>query len=156
MARDTQARPPFLRYFVDLIRFGLIPEFIGRLPVVASVNHLDSGALVRILTEPRNSLVKQYQGLFDMGDVKIHFSQAALYTIANQAIEKQTGARGLRRIMVHCFLGDMHNMTTWSSIRFFWHCSLTYFLYRIFLKINRRYCYSMSCMMHQILRSNIS
>ncbi|KAF9422417.1 hypothetical protein BGZ94_008587, partial [Podila epigama] len=83
----------------DLIKFGLIPEFIGRLPVVASVNHLDAAALVRILTEPRNSLVKQYQGLFGLGEIKIHFSQAALFSIANQAIEKQTGARGLRRIM---------------------------------------------------------
>ncbi|KAK3831138.1 MAG: P-loop containing nucleoside triphosphate hydrolase protein [Linnemannia gamsii] len=85
---------------VDLVKFGLIPEFIGRLPVVASVNQLDEAALVRILTEPRNSLVKQYQGLFGLGDVKIHFSKAALYGIARQAIEKQTGARGLRRIMV--------------------------------------------------------
>jgi len=91
-------------HVVDLIKFGLIPEFIGRLPVVASVNHLDSAALVRVLTEPRNSLVKQYQGLFGLGDIKIHFSQEALFTIANQAIEKQTGARGLRRIMVRHFI----------------------------------------------------
>ncbi|KAF9581052.1 hypothetical protein BGW38_002069, partial [Lunasporangiospora selenospora] len=85
----------------DLIKFGLIPEFIGRLPVVASVNQLDIEALVRILTEPRNSLVKQYQGLFGLGDVNIHFSKAALHTIAEQAIAKQTGARGLRRIMAN-------------------------------------------------------
>ncbi|KAG0047540.1 hypothetical protein BGZ83_007421 [Gryganskiella cystojenkinii] len=100
----------------DLIKFGLIPEFIGRLPVVASVNHLDSAALVRILTEPRNSLVKQYQGLFEMGDVKIHFSQAALYTVANQAIEKQTGARGLRRIMESLLLDVMYEAPE-SSIK---------------------------------------
>lgn len=68
--------------------------------MVASVNQLDEAALVKILTEPRNSLVKQYQGLFGLGDVKIHFSKAALSGIARQAIEKQTGARGLRRIMV--------------------------------------------------------
>ncbi|KAF9111487.1 hypothetical protein BGX27_004851 [Mortierella sp. AM989] len=92
----------------DLIKFGLIPEFIGRLPVVASVNHLDEAALVRILTEPRNSLVKQYQGLFGLTDVKIHFSQSALYTIAGQAIEKQTGARGLRRIMESLLLDVMY------------------------------------------------
>ncbi|KAI7829338.1 P-loop containing nucleoside triphosphate hydrolase protein [Gamsiella multidivaricata] len=92
----------------DLIKFGLIPEFIGRLPVVASVNHLDEAALVRILTEPRNSLVKQYQGLFGLADIKIHFSQAALYTIAGQAIEKQTGARGLRRIMESLLLDVMY------------------------------------------------
>ncbi|KAF9362578.1 hypothetical protein BGX34_005877 [Mortierella sp. NVP85] len=92
----------------DLIKFGLIPEFIGRLPVVASVNHLDEAALVRILTEPRNSLVKQYQGLFGMADVKIHFSQAALHAVAAQAIEKQTGARGLRRIMESLLLDVMY------------------------------------------------
>ncbi|KAF9912683.1 hypothetical protein EC991_009419 [Linnemannia zychae] len=93
----------------DLVKFGLIPEFIGRLPVVASVNQLDEAALVRILTEPRNSLVKQYQGLFGLGDVKIHFSKAALYGIARQAIEKQTGARGLRRIMESILLEVMYD-----------------------------------------------
>ncbi|KAF9931603.1 hypothetical protein FBU30_009876 [Linnemannia zychae] len=92
----------------DLIKFGLIPEFIGRLPVVASVNQLDEAALVRILTEPRNSLVKQYQGLFGLGDVKIHFSKAALHSIARQAIAKQTGARGLRRIMESILLDVMY------------------------------------------------
>ncbi|KAI8347721.1 P-loop containing nucleoside triphosphate hydrolase protein [Mortierella sp. GBAus27b] len=92
----------------DLIKFGLIPEFIGRLPVVASVNHLDEAALVRILTEPRNSLVKQYQGLFGLADIKIHFSQTALHTVAAQAIEKQTGARGLRRIMESLLLDVMY------------------------------------------------
>ncbi|KAF9912093.1 hypothetical protein EC991_001039 [Linnemannia zychae] len=93
----------------DLIKFGLIPEFIGRLPVIASVNHLDEAALVRILTEPRNSLVKQYQGLFGMAGIKIQFSQSALYTIAKQAIEKQTGARGLRRIMESLLLDVMYD-----------------------------------------------
>ncbi|KAF9581877.1 hypothetical protein BGW38_000944 [Lunasporangiospora selenospora] len=91
-----------------LDQFGLIPEFIGRLPVVASVNHLDEEALVRILTEPRNSLVKQYQGLFGLANIKIHFSQAALHTIAAQAIQKQTGARGLRRIMESMLLDVMY------------------------------------------------
>jgi len=92
---------------LDLVKFGLIPEFIGRLPVVASVNQLDEAALVKILTEPRNSLVKQYQGLFGLGSVKIHFTKAALHGIARQAIEKQTGARGLRRIMVR---GNLKNL----------------------------------------------
>ncbi|KAF9161910.1 hypothetical protein DFQ26_004031 [Actinomortierella ambigua] len=92
----------------DLIKFGLIPEFIGRLPVVASVNHLDEAALVRILTEPRNSLVKQYQGLFALADIKMQFSTAALHVIARQAIEKQTGARGLRRIMEALLLDVMY------------------------------------------------
>lgn len=94
---------------IDLVKFGLIPEFIGRLPVVASVNQLDEAALVRILTEPRNSLVKQYQGLFGLGDVKIHFSKAALHGIARQAIEKHTGARGLRRIMESILLEVMYD-----------------------------------------------
>ncbi|KAG0235588.1 hypothetical protein BGW42_005027 [Actinomortierella wolfii] len=92
----------------DLIKFGLIPEFIGRLPVVASVNHLDEAALVRILTEPRNSLVKQYQGLFALADIKMQFTTAALHVIARQAIEKQTGARGLRRIMEALLLDVMY------------------------------------------------
>ncbi|KAG0044386.1 hypothetical protein BGZ83_010404 [Gryganskiella cystojenkinii] len=100
----------------DLVKFGLIPEFIGRLPVVASVNQLDETALVRILTEPRNSLVKQYQGLFGLGDVRIHFSQAALRTVSRQAIEKQTGARGLRRIMESLLLDVMYE-TPGSTIR---------------------------------------
>ncbi|KFH69000.1 hypothetical protein MVEG_05802 [Podila verticillata NRRL 6337] len=93
----------------DLIKFGLIPEFIGRLPVVAAVNHLNEQALVRILTEPRNSLVKQYQGLFGLGEIKIHFSMAALHAIAGQAIKKQTGARGLRRIMESLLLDVMYD-----------------------------------------------
>ncbi|KAF9413660.1 hypothetical protein BGZ94_000643 [Podila epigama] len=93
----------------DLVKFGLIPEFIGRLPVVAAVNHLDERALVRILTEPRNSLVKQYKGLFGLGDVKIHFSLGALHAISAQAIEKQTGARGLRRIMESLLLDVMYD-----------------------------------------------
>ncbi|KAF9435491.1 hypothetical protein BGZ76_006176 [Entomortierella beljakovae] len=93
----------------DLIKFGLIPEFVGRLPVVASVGHLDEEALVKILTEPRNSLVNQYQGLFGMADVKIHFSTPALHAIAAQAIEKQTGARGLRRIMESLLLDVMYD-----------------------------------------------
>ncbi|KAI8595754.1 P-loop containing nucleoside triphosphate hydrolase protein [Dissophora ornata] len=92
----------------DLIKFGLIPEFIGRLPVVASVNQLDEDSLIRILTEPRNSLVRQYQGLFKLTDVKIRFSRPALQAIAMQAIEKQTGARGLRRIMEMLLLDVMY------------------------------------------------
>ncbi|KAG0028816.1 hypothetical protein BGZ81_004395 [Podila clonocystis] len=110
-AKDAGARASRLLDQVDpsdLVKFGLIPEFIGRLPVVAAVNHLNERALVRILTEPRNSLVKQYQGLFGLGEVKIHFSMAALQAIAGQAIEKQTGARGLRRIMESLLLDVMY------------------------------------------------
>ncbi|MFD8880806.1 ATP-dependent Clp protease ATP-binding subunit ClpX [Corynebacterium xerosis] len=83
----------------DLIRFGLIPEFIGRLPVIASVTNLDEEALVRVLTEPRNSLVRQYERLFDMDGVELRIGADALHAIASKAIERKTGARGLRGIM---------------------------------------------------------
>jgi len=83
----------------DLIKFGLIPEFIGRVPVMASVSHLDKPSLVQILTEPRNALVKQYQKLFEMDGVELEFDQDALGAIADQAILRGTGARGLRAIM---------------------------------------------------------
>jgi ATP-dependent Clp protease ATP-binding subunit ClpX len=83
----------------DLIKFGLIPEFIGRVPVVASVSHLDQPSLVQILTEPRNALVKQYQKLFEMDGVELEFEPDALGAIADQAILRGTGARGLRAIM---------------------------------------------------------
>ena len=83
----------------DLLRFGLIPEFIGRLPVIATLEDLDEVALVQILTEPKNALVKQYQRLFEMEDVKLTFSGEALKAIARKAIERKTGARGLRSIL---------------------------------------------------------
>ena len=83
----------------DLIRFGLIPEFIGRLPVIASVTNLDEDALVRVLTEPRNSLVRQYERLFEMDGVELRIDDDALHAIAGKAIERKTGARGLRGIM---------------------------------------------------------
>ena len=83
----------------DLHKFGLIPEFIGRLPVVATVNPLDTSALVRILTEPKNALVKQYQRMFDLDGVGLEFEDAALEAIANLAVERKTGARGLRAIL---------------------------------------------------------
>lgn len=83
----------------DLIRFGLIPEFIGRLPVIASVTNLDEDALVRVLTEPRNSLVRQYERLFEMDGVELRIDDDALHAIAAKAIERKTGARGLRGIM---------------------------------------------------------
>ena len=83
----------------DLIRFGLIPEFIGRLPVIASVTNLDEEALVRVLTEPRNSLVRQYERLFEMDGVELRIDSDALHAIASKDIERKTGARGLRGIM---------------------------------------------------------
>ncbi len=83
----------------DLLKYGLIPEFVGRLPVIASLGELDQEALVRILTEPRNALVKQYRKLFKMDEVELEFSQAALEKIALLAMEQKTGARGLRSIL---------------------------------------------------------
>ncbi len=83
----------------DLHKFGLIPEFIGRLPVIATVDPLDVSALVRILTEPKNALVKQYQRMFELDGVGLEFEEAALEAIADQAVERKTGARGLRAIL---------------------------------------------------------
>ncbi|MGP7960697.1 ATP-dependent Clp protease ATP-binding subunit ClpX [Sanguibacter sp. A247] len=83
----------------DLVKFGLIPEFIGRLPVVTAANRLDESALVSILTEPRNALVKQYQKMFELDDVELEFTTEALNAIAEKALERKTGARGLRAIL---------------------------------------------------------
>ncbi|KAI8070758.1 P-loop containing nucleoside triphosphate hydrolase protein [Gongronella butleri] len=93
----------------DLVKYGFIPEFVGRLPVVASVAHLSVDDLVRILGEPKNSLVKQYKGLFGLNHVNLHFSKSALKKIAQLALEKKTGARGLRRIMENLLLDPMYD-----------------------------------------------
>ncbi len=94
----------------DLLRFGLIPEFIGRVPVLATLEDLDEGALVKILTEPKNALVKQYQRLFEMEDVQLVFSEEALHAISRRAIERKTGARGLRSIMESILLETMFEL----------------------------------------------
>jgi ATP-dependent Clp protease ATP-binding subunit ClpX len=94
----------------DLIKFGLIPEFIGRLPVFSSVRSLDRDALVKILTEPRNALVRQYQRLFELDGVELDFEDAALEAIADQAILRGTGARGLRAIMEEVLLSVMYEV----------------------------------------------
>ncbi|KAJ2473111.1 ATP-binding protein, partial [Coemansia sp. RSA 2320] len=91
----------------DLIKFGLIPEFIGRLPVITSVGSLTKDALVRVLVEPKNALVRQYEALLALSGAQLHMTRAALYAIAQQATEKQTGARGLRRIMENLLLEPM-------------------------------------------------
>ncbi len=78
----------------DLIRFGLIPEFVGRLPVCGVLHELDEGALIKILTEPKNALVKQYQKKFDFDNVKLKFTEDALKSVARQAVERKVGARG--------------------------------------------------------------
>ncbi|MEQ9681279.1 MAG: ATP-dependent Clp protease ATP-binding subunit ClpX [Rhodospirillales bacterium] len=94
----------------DLLKFGLIPEFVGRLPVVATLEDLDEDALVEILTKPKNALVKQYQRLFEMEDTKLTFSEAALRSIAVKAVERKTGARGLRSIMENILLDTMFDL----------------------------------------------
>lgn len=94
----------------DLLKFGLIPEFVGRLPVIATLTDLDEAALVTILTEPKNALVKQYQRLFELEDVKLKFTDDALSAIAKRAIERKTGARGLRSIMEDILLDTMFEL----------------------------------------------
>ncbi len=94
----------------DLIKFGLIPEFIGRLPVVASVTHLDKESLIQILTEPRDALSKQYQRLFDMDGVALEFEPDSLEAIADEAILRGTGARGLRAIMEEVLMSAMYDV----------------------------------------------
>ncbi len=94
----------------DLLKFGLIPEFVGRLPVLATLEDLDEAALVEILSEPKNALVKQYQRLFEMENVELTFNEDALKAIANKAIERKTGARGLRSIMETILLDTMYEL----------------------------------------------
>ena len=94
----------------DLLKFGLIPEFVGRLPVVATLSDLDEAALMEILTKPKNALVKQYQRLFEMEDVRLEFADEALKGIAHKAIARKTGARGLRSIMEGILLDPMFEL----------------------------------------------
>jgi len=100
----------------DLIKYGLIPEFVGRVPVVVSLNMLDEEALVRILTEPKNAIVKQYQKLFELDGVKLEFTEDALYKIAKLSFERKTGARGLRSIIEKAMTDTMYNIPSDENI----------------------------------------
>lgn len=100
----------------DLLKFGLIPEFIGRLPVLATLEDLDEAALISILTEPKNALVKQYQRLFEMENTKLTFTPEALNEIAKQAIERKTGARGLRSIMEKMLMDTMYEIPDMDDV----------------------------------------
>ncbi|MFT5775896.1 ATP-dependent Clp protease ATP-binding subunit ClpX [Hyphomonas sp.] len=100
----------------DLQRFGLIPEFIGRLPVIATLEDLDEGALIEILTQPKNALLKQYQKLFDMENVSLTFTPEALTSVARRAIGRKTGARGLRSIMESILLDTMFELPNLRSV----------------------------------------
>ncbi len=100
----------------DLLKFGLIPEFVGRLPVIATLNELTEEELVSILTEPKNALVKQYKKLFEMEDVRLRFTEGALKTISREAIRRKSGARGLRSIMENIMLDIMYDLPSHPEI----------------------------------------
>ncbi len=101
----------------DLLKFGMIPEFIGRLPVIATLEELDEGALVRILKEPKNALTRQYQKLFEMENVHLRFSEGALSAISNEALKRRSGARGLRAILENIMLDVMFDIPSQPTIK---------------------------------------
>ena len=100
----------------DLIKFGLIPELVGRLPVQATLDELDEATLVRILTEPKNALVKQYQKLFSMEGVELDIRPAALKAIARLALKRKAGARGLRSILEHALIDIMYELPGMKNV----------------------------------------
>jgi ATP-dependent Clp protease ATP-binding subunit ClpX len=104
---------------IDLIKFGFIPEFIGRLPVVGVLEDLDKDALVQILTKPKNSIVRQYQKLFEFENVRLKFTDDALEAIASLAMERKVGARGLRMILEDLMLDLMYYLPSYKKVREF-------------------------------------
>jgi ATP-dependent Clp protease ATP-binding subunit ClpX len=100
----------------DLVKYGLIPEFIGRLPVIATLDELDEAALIQILTEPKNSLIKQYQKLFDMEGSELEFRETALKAVAGKAMERKIGARGLRSILEGILLNSMYEIPSEENV----------------------------------------
>jgi ATP-dependent Clp protease ATP-binding subunit ClpX len=119
-SKDEEANLGEILYEVepeDLIKFGLIPEFVGRLPVVATLEELDEDALIQILTEPKNALTKQYAKLFDMEGCEIEFREDALRAIARKAMERKTGARGLRTILEQVLLDTMYDLPSMDNVR---------------------------------------
>ena len=101
----------------DLVKFGLIPEFIGRLPVIATLDELDEDALIEILTQPKNALIKQYAKLFELEGVEIEFRAAALKAIADKAIERKAGARGLRSIVENTLMDLMYEIPSMIGLQ---------------------------------------
>jgi len=101
----------------DLIKFGLIPEFLGRLPVVASLGELNEASLVRILTEPKNALIKQFKKMFEMEGVNLRFTDSALSAIATEALKRKSGARGLRAILEACMLEIMYDIPSIENVK---------------------------------------
>ena len=100
----------------DLTKFGLIPEFVGRVPVMVALDLLGEDALVKILTEPKNAITKQYQKLFELDDVKLEFTPEAVHSIAHMAVERKTGARGLRSIMENVMMDMMYEIPSDSNV----------------------------------------
>jgi ATP-dependent Clp protease ATP-binding subunit ClpX len=100
----------------DLLQFGLIPEFIGRLPVVATLDELDKEALMDILTKPKNALVKQYQKLFEFEDVRLRFTDGALLAVSKEALKRKSGARGLRAILESSMLDLMYELPSRDDV----------------------------------------
>src|SRR6187455_1825880 len=100
----------------DLVKYGLIPEFVGRLPVVATLEELDEAALIQILTEPKNALIKQYQKMFDMEGAELEFREEALSAVAQKAMQRKTGARGLRTILENVLLETMYELPSMKSV----------------------------------------
>jgi len=100
----------------DLLKYGLIPEFVGRLPIIVTLHSLDKDALIQILTEPKNALVKQYQKLFEMDDVILEIGNDALEAIAEKAIKRDTGARGLRAILEEIMLDVMYDIPSSTNV----------------------------------------
>ena len=101
----------------DLIKFGLIPEFLGRLPVIATLDELNEEALIRILKEPKNALLKQFQKLFEMEGVNLRLTDSALSAIAKEAMKRKSGARGLRAILEACMLDIMYELPSAENVK---------------------------------------
>jgi ATP-dependent Clp protease ATP-binding subunit ClpX len=99
----------------DLVQYGLIPELIGRLPIIATLGEIEEDAMIQILTEPKNSLVKQYKKLFAIDDVELNFEEDALVAIAHKAIKRKTGARGLRGIMEEMMIDTMYELPEFAG-----------------------------------------
>ena len=118
VARADKRPSDYLKHVLpqDLLRFGLIPEFIGRLPIVSTLEDLSEESLIQVLTEPRNALTKQYQHLFELDGVSLNFTEEALRTVVKQALVKKTGARGLRGILESAMLDVMYNTPSDKSI----------------------------------------
>ena len=101
----------------DLLKYGMIPEFIGRLPVIATLNELDKDELIRILTEPKDAIIKQYKKMFDLENVRLKFTDGALRATAKLSVERKSGARGLRSILENTMLDIMYDIPSRRDVR---------------------------------------